>query len=1662
MPSLTDIKGYIVQNHIGNGAFGDVYQATRPVIGGDVAIKVIKSEHANQPDFIRRFESEAQLIAHLDHIHIVQLYDYWRDPDGAYLVMRWLKGGNLKELLQNSPLEIDMTRLILEQIAAALAHAHRHGVIHRDLKPANILFDEDGNAYLADFGIAKDLSQPDQHTATGSFLGTVGYSAPEQIRGETVSPRTDVYSLGVILYEMLVGEHPYPNLNSVEKIYKSLNDPVPLITTLDAQIQDGINEIIQKATAKDPLHRYAGPIEMATAFREEVTGLPLPTPQSVVEALTPREQEILLLLIQNKSNREIATTLFLTVGTVKWNLSNIYKKLGVRNRVQAIVKAKELNLIVSDPQQGDNPMVDHIATYLASLDVENPYKGLRAFKLADEKDFYGRTKLTNKLLKRLAEDVPYQRFLAVLGPSGSGKSSLVQAGLLPAILRQQPAEEAWYIVDFLPGQHPLDKLETALTRVAADQGTNIHEHLQRDERGLLRIADLILPDDDKTELLIVIDQFEEVFTLVEDEADRAHFLNLLVAAVTELRSRVRIIITLRADFYDRPLQYPEFGIMLRERMETILPLTAEELEAAITQPAAKLGVSFEAGLVSAIVSDINYQPGALPLLQYALTELFDRRTGRAISRATYDDIGGTIGALAKRADEIFEEFGDEGQALTRQIFMRLVTLGEGTEDTRRRVSRYELQDLSTNTELVDEIIDTYVSYRLLALDHDPTTRVPTVEVAHEAILREWELLRTWLNDSREDIKTQRLLANQAQSWIDNNKDNSYLLRGRRLERFETWFEQTELSLTPVEQEFIKQSSVQHQQEEQRETERQVHQARLEKRIVRVSQGLAAVFLIAAVVSGGFGIYALQQQREIADQQRKTKAALGETEAALDTARRSSLAFAANSEMQINEIDLALALAMESVGDDDGDILDETSGILETLADQAGPVVQLNAVPWCGRMISGNSLDDSIWLVGECNSDTMYTYDSVRHEPIASAPFASIATSATSFAGFSPDNQFFAMAISPWFEDSIEIGIWQTSDMSQVSTFVIDRPIASLRWAWDSSTLATIDISPEDLPLAKEQGIEIGSGVSFWDIESGELIRQLDIDAPYYHSLNFSHDGSLGIVGGWSSFEDDKQYQVTVFDTATGETLYQFERPAVFHPENDPFGAGELGFNPDDTIIWFGGYPGYAITLATGETYGHMHEFVPEANRAPNEDAYVRYASSPHELLLGERSSNPDPNFEYLTSLGANDYRIFNVHTGDVIDYGTFAYMAPTTMPNKFMASYYGRTQTFYLWDIKGRDDLIATIPAEGSFPIASYSPDGRYLAIVGAPYGQPSGSVSTIYYADTLELAHRLDTEFNLPYDLAWSPDGRYLATTATVEIVDATHNYQNVILWDPETGEEVRRFAYSEEKIPMTMVEFTPDGRYLVTGKHSRINKTEGMPYLLMFDVETGELVKRIDLPAVSDPNYGVHWLTMHPTRNLVYVTINSDLLISGNVRDAIDYDRFASYLVDLDTEEVRRIPNDFIAYNAEFTPDGNQLIFSAIDGNLVWIYDIETQRFVNDWESDQAGISALDISMDGQTLITPSSMLASAPIINLWDVDTGETIRSYTGHDPETFLLKAEFQPDGERFISTAVDGTVRVWRVNRQSAIDWIRENRFIRPFTCTEREIYRIEPLCNEQD
>jgi DNA-binding SARP family transcriptional activator len=555
-------------------------------------------------------------------------------------------------------------------------------------------------------------------------------------------------------------------------------------------------------------------------------------------------------------------------------------------------------------------------------DVRNPYKGLRPFVEADAIDFFGREAFIQRLLERLSRADHPSRFIAVVGPSGSGKSSVVGAGLVAAIRRGAvPGSEAWLVTEMHPGHHPFEELDAALMRVAVRPPAGLLDRLESGPRGLLEVADAILLDG--TELLLIVDQFEEAFTLTETEGDRALFLESLRVASADPASRVRVIATLRADFYDRPLRYPRMGELLGSTTEIVSPLTPEELDRAIVRPAEQSGLSVDRALVPQIAADVAEQPGALPLVQYALTELYDRREDGRLTLEAYREIGGVGGALAASAEHLFATRRPVGREAVRQLFLRLVTLGEGTADTRRRVPLSELSSLEVDASAMESALDTYDRHRLLTFDRDPVTREPTVEVAHEALIEAWERLRRWIDDAREDVRMHRRLSDAAYEWERSGRDPSFLLTGTRLDQFESWGSTTSLALGLAERGYLLGSVTHREKERDAEAVRGARERLVERRSVKRLRALVAVLALAALVAATLTTIAVNRNAE--------------AQRAFQLATTRELVSGATANLE-RDRELALLLALEAAGTPvDGAIMPEAEELLR----RAAPAVSID-------------------------------------------------------------------------------------------------------------------------------------------------------------------------------------------------------------------------------------------------------------------------------------------------------------------------------------------------------------------------------------------------------------------------------------------------------------------------------------------------------------------------------------------------------------------------------------------------------------------------------------------------------------------------------------------------------------------------------------------------
>jgi|GEM_PF-730499 len=465
-----------------------------------------------------------------------------------------------------------------------------------------------------------------------------------------------------------------------------------------------------------------------------------------------------------------------------------------------------------------------------------PYLGLNYFTADDAHLFFGRDALTSELVAQLnTYNQSETRFLAVIGASGSGKSSLVRAGLVPALRSGAiDGSDRWVVHVVTPTARPLESLAISLTQesesvTAAD--TLMADMVQTVNSLHLYVRRLMTGTSAETRLLLVVDQFEELFTLCKDPKMQQHFVdNLMSAAMTD--GPTVVVLTLRADFYAQCARFDDLRSVIKRQQEYIGAMSEEELRQAIVEPATTNGWDFQDGLVDLILKDVGNEPGALPLLSHALHETWKRRRGQTLTHDGYQAVGGVNGAIAKTADHIYNELSADQQAIARTIFIRLTELGEGSEDTRRRVALAELQPTDGNMGRVDEVLKALADARLV------TTHETEAEVAHEALIREWDTLRGWLDDDRDDLRTHRRLTEEATEW-GKNHDGGLLYRGGRLEQALLWTESHAGQINEQEDAFLAASQAERQRELDAEERIELERREAQQRELENAQALAA-------------------------------------------------------------------------------------------------------------------------------------------------------------------------------------------------------------------------------------------------------------------------------------------------------------------------------------------------------------------------------------------------------------------------------------------------------------------------------------------------------------------------------------------------------------------------------------------------------------------------------------------------------------------------------------------------------------------------------------------------------------------------------------------------------------------------------------------------------
>jgi WD40 repeat protein len=787
----TELAGYRIESLLGQGGMSVVYLAEDLRLKRKVALKLLAASLAEDKSFRDRFLRESELAASIDHPNIVPIYEAGTTEDILFIAMRYVEGGDLKGRLQGGRLDPADAIGIVAQVASALDAAHAARLVHRDVKPSNVLLDTgtrpDGSdhVYLADFGITKRVSEETGVGDRGQLLGTIDYVAPEQIAGEEIDGRADVYSLGCVLYECLVGQPPFRRDSDIAVVFAHLETESPAPSEQRPELPAALDAVIARALAKQPEQRYPSCREFARAA--------------------------LAVAVDEASRRLVDVASRAAAG--RSDQSEVEAEL--TSKVIDLQLVREQAQVLSGPATPARVATEGMC----------PFKGLASFEPVDADYFFGRERLVAELVARLVG----ARFLGIVGPSGSGKSSVLRAGLLPALAGGVlPGSEGWRRLLLRPGERPLDELRRVLVSGAKDPLAEALDALPSGAR-----------------LLLAVDQFEELHTACRSEAERAAFIETLTRAAADPDGRAVVVVALRADFYGRFAAYPGLAELLGGNQVLVGPLQASELRRVVELPADRVGLRVEPELADALVDDVEGEPGALPLLSTALLELWQKRHDNALTLAAYRESGGVHGAVARLAEGTYARVPDERRPIVRAVMLRLVGDGEGDAPVRRRAPLAEL-DLERNDD-VEDVLATLADSRLVTVSEG------NVEVAHEALLREWPRLREWIEEDTEGRRLRRHITQAASEWDAAGRDRGELYRGARLAAALDWTADHALDVNELEREFVTES--------REASEKEIKRVRRTNRRLRGLLAGGAVLLAAAIAGG---IFAAIQRREARD------------------------------------------------------------------------------------------------------------------------------------------------------------------------------------------------------------------------------------------------------------------------------------------------------------------------------------------------------------------------------------------------------------------------------------------------------------------------------------------------------------------------------------------------------------------------------------------------------------------------------------------------------------------------------------------------------------------------------------------------------------------------------------------------------------------------------
>jgi WD40 repeat protein len=1164
-------------------------------------------------------------------------------------------------------------------------------------------------------------------------------------------------------------------------------------------------------------------------------------------------------------------------------------------------------------------------------DAAAPYVGLAMFQAADAGRFFGRERLVTELVDRVAR----QRFVVLVGPSGSGKSSLLRAGLI----HQARTTDLWGggpVLVMTPGPHPLEECAAHLAGLTGASPSIVHTALRTDPRSLHRTAlHALVAAGPGSEMVVVVDQFEEVFTLCRDAGERAEFITVLQAAAKAANSRTRIVLGLRADFYAHCTHSPGLVTALREAQVLVGPMSTEELRSVITRPALDARCRVETALVSRVVADANGRSGVLPLVSHALLETWRRRRGTTLTLAGYDAAGGITQSIARTAEAVYTALSRDEQHWARQVFVRLVALGEGTEDTKRRVSRAEL-DLTEPGR--SSVLERLAQARLITLDRD------TVEVTHEALIQCWPRLHGWLTEDRESLRVHRQLTEATNTWEVLEREPGTLYRGTRLAQADQWATANgDGLLSATERDFLRASLA-----------AQAHDQAVARRRTRHLRQLLALLSILLALTTAVTGYAWRAQQAVTEQRNVAVVQKVLSQAASLRATNPALALqltlAAHRLVPLPEARAALLNSFATVYD---------TRITEHTDDLASLAFSPN-----GHTLITTTTDGTIriWDI------------TAPHHPRELASFSMPAENA--HVAVSQDGRTLAIARTDQITELVDI-----TDPGR------SRRIATL--SGEPGEPGGLAFSPDGRTLAVASATDGHHGaITFWDVSERRHPRKLVTRAGQYgmvHRMAFL-PGSHVLAAA----------STTTTDPASGSDLrlWDVTDPADPREQATVTGLGnvtQFAFSPDGrgmataqqdrTVTTWDVTDTRSprkLTTLTGltGTVNDLH-FSPDGHT-------LATASSDRVVQLWDVTDMRRPQV-FITRTGFTasvEFVAFSpdgrtLVSGDADHIVRLEDISGYTFPagarrHVHSVSFHPDGHTLATAHADGTVELsdttdLAHAPTRASFtasttnaPIISavFSPDGDSIATTGADGTLALWDLAEVHRsaAPTPVILDKA-TPQNTAISLAFSPDGRLLATGSPHGTIDLWH-----------LGDTPHRTTIDTLQGAMTALAFHPNSRVLAA--------TSSGSSIILWDL--------------ADPENPRHAAAV-PARggDIVSVAFSPDgrTMATGNNDHTVR-------LWDITTTSAPRattvLDSTNIAVAVAFSPDGNTLAAGKAD-TTIELWDLtepahpQGPTTLTGPASGRNGLGSIAFSPNNHVLAAAGTFRAANPGFHLWDTDTG-----------------------------------------------------------------------------